>query len=168
MQRTGSYVSFLVLVAGAAVFIWVTSGSLPEVVAAHFGASGSANGFMPRAFYVRFMLAITVALPLGLTVLTNVTLRVSEARLNLPNREYWLAPERRAETLEYLRQQNMRVGFMLTVFLCYVHWLVVHANAVTPPSLSTPGIIAGLIVFAVSVISWGMDFVGRFRNVPGR
>lgn len=166
MERSTVFSPLMFLVVCAALFIWFTSDSLPATVASHFGASGMANGFMPRAFYVRFMLTLTVLLPLGLTSLTNLTLRISETRLNLPNREYWLAPERRDETVEYLRQQNVRFGYMLAVFLCYVHWLVLRANAVTPPTLSTPGIVAGLIVFAVSVIFWSINFIGHFRNVP--
>lgn len=166
MERSTVFSPLMCLVVCAALFIWFTSNSLPATVASHFGAAGIANGFMPRAFYVRFMLALAVLLPLGLTFLTNLTLRISETSLNLPHREYWLAPERRDDTLAYLRQQNARFGIVLTLFLCYVHWLVLRANAVTPPILSTPGIVAGMVAFVVYIIFWALNFIGHFRRVP--
>jgi Protein of unknown function (DUF1648) len=166
IQRGSSSVLLLILVAGAAFFVWVTSRSLPEVVASHFGASGVASGFMPRAFYVRFILAFVVGLPLALVFLPSLAFSNPKARFNLPNREYWLAPDRRTETIEFLRQHLARFGLMLVVFLCYAHWLVVRANTVVPPSLSSPWFIGGLGVFLVSALVWAKVFVGRFRNVP--
>ena len=166
MQRISTYGPFLILLICAALFIGVSSLSLPERVASHFVASGVANGFMPRTFYVRFMLFFALVLPSGLMLLTNLTLRASEARMNLPHREYWLAPERRDETIEYLRQQNVRISFILTVFLCYVHWLVERANELTPPHLSSLGIIGGLVVLLVFIVIWAIKFFGHFLKIP--
>ena len=166
MQKNSSSVLFLVLVACAVVFVWFTSRFLPEVVASHFGASGAANGFMPRTFYVRFMLVFVAALPLFVVFLTTATLNSPNVRINLPHREYWLAPEQRAETIEYLRQHMARFGTMLVVFLCSVHWLVVRANAVVPPTLSSSWFIGGLVVFLVSALVWTRVLLVRFRKAP--
>lgn len=166
MRRNSSVVLFLILVSGAVVFVWFTGRFLPEVVASHFGASGAANGFMPRAFYVRFMLVFVAALPLLLVSLTTFTLNSPKARINLPNRDYWLAPERRAETIGYLLQHMVRFGAMLVVFLCYVHWLVVRANTAVPPNLSSSWFIGGLAVFLVSALVWTRVLLGRFRKGP--
>ncbi len=153
---------FLIVVAGAAFFIWITSSSLPEVVASHFAASGVANGFMPRAFYVQFMLVFVVGLPAVMVFLTNLTFGNPGIRINLPNRDYWLAPDRRAETIAFLRQHSTYFGVMLVIFLCYVHWLVVSANTVFPPVLSAPWIITGLVVFIASTIIWTVVLLKRF------
>src|ERR1035437_9211047 len=166
MQRGSSSVLFLILLAGATAFVWLTSRSLPEVVASHFVASGAANGFMPRTFYLRFMLVFIVVLPSILAFLPTLSLGSPKARFNLPNKEYWLAPDRRTETIRFLREHMVRVGSLLVVFLSYVHWLVVRANAVVPPSLSMPWFIGGLAVFVLSLLVWGGLFIGHFRNVP--
>ncbi len=157
---------FVILLVCAFVFVWLTSGLLPDITASHFGASGAANGFMPRESYLRFMLAFVVLLPLFMVLVTGAALRSPKARINLPNREYWLAPERRAETVRYLRLHMVRYGSMLVVFLCYVHWLVVVANAVTPPRMPLAGIIGGLIVFVFVSIGWTILLFLRFRK-PG-
>ena len=159
-------VSFLLLVAGATLFDLVTSLSLPATVASHFAASGAANGFMPRAFYVRFMLAFNVVLPLALVYLPNLALRNPRARINLPHREYWLAPERRAETVGYLCAHSFRMGSGLVVFLAYVHSLVVRANAQVPPGLSSSWFLGGLGVFAACALVWFAMLFARFRTMP--
>jgi uncharacterized membrane protein len=166
MQRNSSLVPFLLLVAVAGFFVWATSRSLPDVVASHFVASGIANGFMPRAFYVRFMLVFVVGLPLILLLLTNVTFTAASSRINLPHREYWLAPKQREETIAYLRRHTTIFGGMLVVFLSYVHWLVVQANNAVPPRLPSFWFIGGLVAFVASAILWIIALYKRFRTAP--
>jgi uncharacterized membrane protein len=165
-QKGRLYVSFIALVACAALFVWVTSEALPNIVASHFSASGAANGFMPREYYVLFMLAIIVVIPIALVVLPNQAISNPNARINLPNREYWLAPERRVETIEFLARQSVCFATVLLIFLCYAHWLVVRANALTRPVLSTQWFVGGLVVFLLASLIWVVLLLGRFRNVP--
>src|SRR5664279_3490148 len=97
MQR----VLLLVLVV-AGGFVWLTSGELPPVVASHFGPGGTANGFMGKGMYIAVMLAVVVAVP-ALVGMSGQLVRVLPVQLvNLPNKQYWLAPERRAATIESL------------------------------------------------------------------
>lgn len=154
------------LVAGATAFVWLTSLSLPDAVASHFAADGSANGSMSRAAYVGVMLAVVIGLPTLLTLVSHVGLGAPGARINLPNRDYWLAPERRAETVSYLRLQLARFSSALLVFLCYVHWLVVRANAIRPPRLSSSWMNTALAGLAVFAIVWTGLIVRRFRTRP--
>jgi hypothetical protein len=154
---------FALLVACGAAFIWLSSASLPAVVASHFGASGAANGSMPRGLYVRFMLAFAMGVPLVLVVLSRVAIG-SGASINLPNRDYWLAPERREQTVSYLHTHLDRFSAVLVVFLCYVHWLVVRANQAQPPQLSNRAMVAGLAAFLVFALIWTRLLLRRFRN----
>jgi uncharacterized membrane protein len=164
MQRGRTSLLFLLFLACAAAFVWLTGQSLPDVVASHFGASGVADGFMPRGFYLRFMLAFVIGLPLLLLVVPNFALGSAGARINLPHREYWLAPERRAATVAFLRAHSVWFGAMLVVFLCYVHWLVVRANAVQPAHLSASGLIGGFIGFLAAILVWVKFLLGHFKK----
>lgn len=122
-----------------------------------------ANGFMPRDFYIRFMIAFVIGLPTLMVFITGFALGSSKTRINLPNRDYWLAPERYAETITFLRAGLVWFGVLLITFLCYVHWLVVVANSVQPAHLSEGRFFGGLIAFFVSLLIWLKAFLGHFR-----
>jgi hypothetical protein len=165
MNQRFAVTSFLVLLALSAVFVWSTSGSLPSVVASHFDASGTANAFMPSGTYARGMLVVLIGVP-GLTAFLPFALaRMGGRGLNIPNREYWLAPERIEESLVFLQQHCLVFASGLVVFLSYVHWLVVQANLRQPPLLSTSAIVAGLGVFLCATIVWLVVLYARFRKV---
>jgi len=154
------------MLAGTTLFVYLTSLTLPDEVASHFVASGVANGFMPKSYYVRFMLVLIVGLPSLLAFVPVVGLNTPNVRINLPNRDYWLAPARRAETIKVIHEFMVRVAALLVVFLAYVHWLVVRANQLVPPNMSPPWIIGGLVAFVLAMIIWMVLFVGYFRNIP--
>jgi len=164
MQNVKPALAFLLVVAGALAFVWLTSLGLPPLVASHFGASGLANGFMPRSVYVPFMLGFVIGLPALLVVVTSLSMGHAKARINLPNRDYWLAPERRAQTIAVLRTGVMGFGVLLVVFLCYAHWLVVRANQSAPARLAESWFIGGLVVFVVATLAGVWLLIGRFRR----
>ena len=158
-------VLLLVLVV-AAGFVWLTSGDLPPVVASHFGSGGAANGFMGKGTYTAFMLAVVVAVP-ALIGFSGQLVRVLPLQLvNLPNKQYWLAPQRRAATLESLSSLSVPFALALVVFLCFVHWLVVQANAVRPARLPEGSLFVGLAVFGVATVLWLVVLSRRFGRVP--
>jgi hypothetical protein len=121
---------------------------------------------MPRATYLRFTIALLVGLPLLITLLTNLASLLPSRFVNLPNGEYWLAPERRTDTLAYLRKHGARFGVMLAIFLCFVHWLVVQANAHIPPLFPESLFFIGMAAFLLCVVIWLGGFVVHFRRSP--
>lgn len=152
----------LLLIACAAVFIALSSRSLPPLVAAHFDAAGRANGYLPRGPYVAILLLITVVVPLLVVVIPHRAFSHPDARINLPNREYWLAPERRPETVRFLARQMSVYAWLVVIFLCFAQWLVVRANALTPPALDSRAFFTGLALFLACTLLWIVNLVRRF------
>jgi uncharacterized membrane protein len=148
-----------------AVFILWTSQSLPDVPASHFGASGSANGYMPKGLYVVIMLAFAVALPLLLGFLPILAMEGSTRGINLPNRDYWLAPEHRQETVRVLQGYMAHAALVVALFMAYVHWLVIDANRQVPPHLALDWMVGGLAFFVLATLAWSLKLVMHFRNV---
>jgi hypothetical protein len=165
-QRGASSVWLLLISAAAAGFIWVTSQQLPPLVASHFGVGGIANGFVLHQRYLFAVLFLCIAPALAIVLPMNAALGNSNAAINLPNRDYWLAPERRAETVEFIRTQMLRFGTALIVFFCYVHWLVVKANQQSPPRIPGPAFVSAVAVFIGFLIVWAAIYYTRFRKVP--
>lgn len=157
---------FRVLLVVTAGFVLVSSRALPPLVASHFDAAGRANGFMPRGLYVGVMLAIVVGAPLVMAALPIQAFHDPRARLRLPHREAWLAPEQRPRTIALLSRRAVGLAGLLLVFLCYAHGLVVQANQVVPPHLSTPWFLAGLIAYLVASLVWLVSLMGILRRGP--
>lgn len=150
----------------AVAFVLGTGDSLPPMVAAHFIAGGTANGFMPLAMYFGFTITVLVGLPLFIALLSGSITLLPSRFINLPNREYWLAPEHQADTLLYLRKQGYRFGLLLILFLCFIHWLVVVANAHSPPHFPESWFFIGLALFLISLAFWVGRFILYFRRQP--
>ncbi len=163
MKKSAAAIVLYLALAIAAWFVIRTGGAMPEVVASHFGASGEANGSMSRTAYVRFMLVFVVLLPLALNLLIARALRLPIARVNIPHRDYWLAPERRADTVVRMQRHMNFFGVLLVAFLCYVHWQVVQANRHMPPVLDSMRFSTGLATFMAALITWIVILRRDFR-----
>lgn len=156
--------ALLLLLLALALFVWHTSAALPQVVASHFASSGAADGYMPRGGYVALMLALIVGVPLLVAFLPAAVAGRDGRKLNIPQREYWLAPERRESTLGFIRLHGLWFAATLALFLSYVHSLVVEANERRPPALATSGLTAGLVAFFLILAAWLFVLFARFRK----
>lgn len=160
-----SFRALLIVVAIGAVFFFASSSMLPPVVASHFVTDGAANAFMPKHAYVLFMAVMSLGLPVLIGLLLGlIGRRIPPSLINIPNRSYWLAPERIDATLQYIQRQAGIFATLLVIFMCFVHWQVVQANLVQPPRLSERPFIAGLVLFMLTTVAWVGAFVGHFRK----
>jgi uncharacterized membrane protein len=109
---------------------------LPDQLASHFDLiEGQAVGWSDKP---GFVVATTfVVLILGAIFLTAGWLdRLPRSLVNLPNRTYWLALERRAATFARIRDW-LRWFMVLTLMLITaITGLVLRANLTSPPRLS--------------------------------
>jgi uncharacterized membrane protein len=155
---------FIVLLVISATVIISTTGQLPEQVASHFGASGTANSAMTRSGYLMFMLAFALAIPLLVVLSMAVLPRLMGNAINIPNRDYWLAPARREATLRYLGAHACWLGSLLTVFIAAIHLLLLEANATRPPHLPAAPFWTLLALFLAAMAFWAITLVMRFRQ----
>jgi serine/threonine-protein kinase len=73
---------------------------------------------------------------------------------NIPNPDYWLAPDRRDETYNYLFRHSLWQACFAAVFALALQLLVVQANHQTPPHFSSPlaWVAAGCFLAATAVL----------------
>jgi serine/threonine-protein kinase len=113
------------------------------------------------------MLFIAVGVPLSLALVPGLVSLVPPRFVNLPNRDYWLAPEQVTETFTFLRKHGIYLSGLLAAFLCFIHWLVVAANKLQPPRFSASLFVTGLALFLFAVAVWvGVLFVHFRRPKP--
>ena len=144
-------------------FVLLTSNGLPEVVASHFGPSP--RWPRRRGAYTVFMLAMTIGVPLLVAGSMLLVKKLPPQLVNLPNKRHWLAPERRAESLEALGSFSMGFAAGLAIFLGFVHWLVVRANSVQPPRLEEGWFLFGLGAFGLATLGWIVALYRLFGRV---
>ena len=150
------------LCAGYLIFIAGSASLLPERVASHFGGGGEANGWMNRSADLAFLGGLGVGLPLFFIVLSLVTGLVPARFVNLPHREYWLSPERLAQTRAYISRQMIWMSCLMILFLAGIHYLTILANRTTPPHLPMGLLLALTGGFLSGVAAWSVVFIRHF------
>jgi uncharacterized membrane protein len=166
MSRTslprGLFLAILVAAITQAIYAFP---QMPERMASHFAASGAPNGWMTKEqFFVIYAITFLPALFLEFWVGGKIS-RTSEARINLPNKEYWLAPERRSATLAYFQTFFAWYGCALLLLLVFVFGLAMRANLSPKPELPTAPTLTAIAAFVVFNIAAIIAMLRRFSAI---
>jgi uncharacterized membrane protein len=128
---------------------------LPDRLASHFGASGMPNGWMTKQqFFITYAVMVLPALFVEFWVSRGIA-KKPDAKFRLPNKEYWLAPGRRAETFAYFDSFFAWYGCALLFVEAFAMGLAMRANFDARPQLPTGpmvSVIAGFILFNVAAV----------------
>jgi hypothetical protein len=101
---------------------------LPQTVASHFDASGYPDAHQSRAGFVALCGVVTLGTFALFALLPPVLRRTPADWINLPNREYWLRPERRDGAIERLCVYLDWFAFATLAVLVVAMELAVQAN----------------------------------------
>lgn len=140
--------------------------AMPGVMATHFGASGSANGWQTKGqFFIVELIMLGVCLLIGFGIPFIIS-KAPPSLINLPNKEFWLAPVRRDHTISVMRMQMAWFACALLTFLIVVNQLVYNANQSAPRHLNGPQFTMALIAFLSFVAIWTIRLVTYFSKAP--
>jgi uncharacterized membrane protein len=153
---------FFGLVVVAAVQLNYYAQRLPEIVGSHFGKSGVASAWQTKIAFFSVELAVIVLATIVTFVIPRLIAAMPASAINLPNKDFWLSPERREDTFSFLRSQMAWFGCALLAFLLFVMELVFRANLQTPPRLNMAAFVPALIAFIVFSTRWTVRFVVHF------
>lgn len=132
MRRTLPMFALLVLVATLGVGFYVAWPLLPAKVAVHFDLNGKPNGWSSKpgliALVVQFGLIAALIASSG-----AVLRRLPETLVSLPNKSYWLSPERRTRSFDTIEAWLRWLAVLVMALLTAVMALIVAANV---PSLA--------------------------------
>ncbi|MBS0396589.1 MAG: hypothetical protein JSR54_18360 [Proteobacteria bacterium] len=152
------------VVIGCITGIVLTADRLPLRVACHFGPGGLANGFMARAAYLQYTIGLLLIVPLLVASGILIAVRFFPQGLKVPDRDYWLAPQRREETAQYLLVHTTWLAALLAVLVFAIHLLVVEANRSVPARLDTGHFVGALAGFFIALVVWVGALRRRFRR----
>ena len=137
---------------------------LPQRMASHFGPSGMPNGWMTKfQFVVVYAITLIPALMVEFWVARTIA-KMDGARINLPNKEFWLAPERREATFAYFEGFFAWYGCVFLLLIVFVMGLAMRANLTSPPRLPTGPLLSALVAFTAYNIAAIVVMLRRFST----
>ena len=160
------FILFVLLAAYAAMHFSELYSQLPDVVASHFDGRGMANGWQTKqAFFKLFAAVSALAAVVGFGI-PRVIAAVPVELINLPNKRYWLAPEHRVETLEFLKTYFAWFGcaVFLIVILTSDYAIQSNLHPENRPDVSRMWYI--LASFAGFMIVWTTRMLVKFLRLP--
>jgi serine/threonine-protein kinase len=150
--------------AGVMISLVVASQQLPLRVASHFNSAGTPDGWMLRNSYLWSMAGIAFGMTVSVVGAFYSVRFFSPSLINLPHRDYWLAPERREETFAVILRAGVWLATLQAAFFLGIHLLVVAANASHPVRLSSH-VWFLLVANGLVTIIWTFFLIQRFRRV---
>ena len=135
---------------------------LPETVASHFNAAGQADGWSSKDAFVRFNALFIGAFAALFWGISWLMARLPVDLINMPNREYWLAEERRAATLCTIQQQMEWLGVATLLLLIAILQVSIVASLMPGAEMPAAAMWLPLAGFLIFMVLWTAAFIGRF------
>ena len=139
---------------------------LSQVMASHFDARGIPNGWSSKqAFFGIFagMTLLAAVLVFGVPKIIAFTPR---QLINLPNKEYWLSPEQRAASMEFLSGWFAWFGFAVYAVIVVAFDYAVQNNLQASAGPNPIRLWLMLAFLGVFTVVWTIRLFGRFGRVP--
>ncbi len=163
MRRTRFFLLGLVLVSLVeAARQW---NSAPARVPSHFDFAGHANAWASRDEFFMLQVGVTLLIAALFIGIPAVLKSTPATLINLPNKSFWLAPERREETMERLAS-SFDVFASATVLLLIVVFELTSL-ASRGGELATSYFLPVLVAYLVFTAGWTIALIRTFARVPG-
>lgn len=131
---------------------------LPETVASHFDAAGKANGWTSRGTQTALHLFTVLFMAGMFEGIARINRLIPDEFINIPHREHWLAPERRADTFARLTNMARLLGSVLLLFFMGLFHQVYRINTgggeitLAIAGMSAALFLAMLVIIAASLL----------------
>lgn len=135
---------------------------LPERVASHFGASGRPDAWSSKLFFVNFYLIAIGVIAILFPVVGSGMSKIPDSLINLPHKDYWLAPERRQETFEVLFRYFLWFGSATFLLLLDIFHQAFQVHLGKAGTLEHP--IVSIVIYVVFSIVWSIGLIKKFMK----
>jgi uncharacterized membrane protein len=137
---------------------------LPERLASHFDGAGRVNGWSSRTVFVAIEGIVLLMIVLFFAALPASFRRLPDSMINLPRKRYWLAPERRDQSMEFLIGSLNWFGCACLALMVVVTHLVIRVNLGLDPLLPSGMMWGSLLTFFGFTVVWLLRLLTHFRN----
>jgi uncharacterized membrane protein len=137
---------------------------LPNRLASHFASSGVPSSWLTKSgFFALYAGLIVLAASIGFLA-PRMVVKTPTSRMNLPHKEYWLAPEHRAETFDFFEKSFAWYGCIFLLLEVSTMEIVIRANLRTPPQLPIGPIVLLISAFALLNFACVIAIFRRFSR----
>jgi len=153
----------LLLLVAAAVHALYYYPKLPAVMASHFGLGGDPDAWLAKESFFKIYAITFGGLSLFLLAMSLGVSVMPAGLLRMPSKDYWLAPQRRGESLSYVSQSTLWISNATMMLLIATADGAFRANLA--PRVRMPADfwvwVAAYLLFVVAV---GVRLHLRFRR----
>jgi len=137
---------------------------LPDSIAVHFGTDGEPNGWSDKTAFVLTYGATEAFIVLFGVAFALLIGRIPASLVNIPHREYWLSPERREDTAEFLSDQILWIEAATLGFLMAIAQLVFKGNLGDASPRLSGDFWYVLVAFVGATLWFALRIILRFRR----
>ena len=138
---------------------------LPDQIACHFNSAGQADNWMLKVIVFAINIGIVVFITILFLAIPLSFRYIPDSLINLPKKDYWLAPERRDETINFINRQSSWFGISTILFLLAVFELGLRANLREPVQMSNAYVLIFLGIYLAFTLIWLVRFIVRFYRI---
>ncbi len=138
--------------------------NLPETVAVHYNFSGAPDYWLTKNSFAIAELFILLLIVSLFTIVSLILEKSPESLINLPNKQFWLATERRRETFEYIAQSFDWLALILTALMIALNQLIFRAN-ILAQNISFAELASVLAILLTTIIVWLLKFRSHFNKL---
>jgi uncharacterized membrane protein len=164
-SRLAFFAYLLMLALGILQWVHVYP-QLPQHMASHFAANGTPNGWMPKNAFFLLTVVMTALSALPAVLAPRSITSKSDARLNLPKEDYWLAPEHRQETFRFINAQMSWFSCGILFVLLYGTSQAINANLPGIGYFNSRGMFYVMVGFVLLTLLWTVRLITHFSNTP--
>lgn len=158
-MKTAFLAAYFASIVLAAISLFV----LPQQVAVQFGPGGWPGDWASKEAQAIVSILLETLLFFALWFSPWLTLQFPSCMLSLPNKQYWLAMERRASLKRKLEGLMSKFGATLFAYLFAVNALVLHANLRQPVRLDEKTFLILTAAFLAYTLLWTIGLYRAFR-----
>lgn len=127
---------------------------LPDTVASHFNARGEADATTSKTAHTALMISLQTGLVVMFLGFTFGLRHLPPTLINLPHKEYWLAPERRGRTYERMGCSLLMIAIGTQIFFVAINQIVTLYNLGVPATQWFWVVFGIYMVFVIGYCIW--------------
>jgi uncharacterized membrane protein len=137
---------------------------LPDRVASHFGASGRPDAWSSKETFVTIYLIVVAFIAVLFPGIGLVLRKIPTSLINLPNKDYWLLPERREETIAVLSRQFLWFGSATLLLLLDIFHQSFRVHLGQAQGLEHP--VSSIVAYVAFSVFWSIGLIVKFMRKP--